>query len=208
MTAFHEVQLPPTISRGARGGASGHKTTIVVSGSGFEQRNIDWAKARGSWNLAYGIKTRDDWESIQAFHFARRGRAHGFRFKDWADYNAEFELIEASADAGQTTVQLIKTYADAEGSYVRTIYKPVSGTVSLYKNGSSTPMAGISVNTVTGLVTVPALSASDVVRATFEFDVPVRFEDDELRSAVEDQDIIEIPDINIVELRLNSSGQG
>jgi uncharacterized protein (TIGR02217 family) len=202
ISMFHEVQLPPTISRGARGGASGWKTTIVVSGSGFEQRNIDWVNARGSWNLAYGIKTRDDWESIQAFHFARRGRVYAFRMRDWADYQATLETIVESATAGQTTAQLTKTYSDSAGSYVRTIYKPVSGTLRLYKNGSATPMTGVYMVPQTGIVTFPALAGGDVVRATFEFDVPVRFDTDELRSAVEDTDIIEIPDILLIEHRL------
>lgn len=207
MPAFHEVQLPPGISRGAVGGP-GHKTTIVATDAGFEQRNADWAKARGQWDIGYSIKTKADMAVIKAFHYARRGRLHGFRFKDWSDYEASLELLIASAVGGETSAQLVKTYTDAGGSYVRTIYKPVSGAVSLYKNGSGTPLGGVSVNTVTGVVTFPALTAVDSLRWTGEFDTPVRFDSDDLRIRVEDDDILEVPSINLVELRLDSSGQG
>jgi uncharacterized protein (TIGR02217 family) len=209
MTAFHEIQLPPGISRGATGGPA-HKTTIVATDAGFEQRNADWAKARGQWDIGYSIKTKADMAVIKAFHYARRGRLHGFRFKDWSDYEASLELLIASAVGGETSTQLVKTYTDAGGSYVRTIYKPIatppSGTAfQLYKNGS--PFAS-SLNTVTGVVTFSALSAADVLRWSGEFDTPVRFDSDDLRIRVEDDDILEVPAINVVELRLDSSGQG
>jgi uncharacterized protein (TIGR02217 family) len=207
MPAFHEVQLPTGISRGAVGGPA-HKTTIVATDSGFEQRNADWAKARGSWDISYGIKTRADMDALLAFHYARRGRLHGFRYKDWSDFTATTELLIASATGGETSTQLVKTYSDSGGSYVRTIYKPVSGTVQLFKNGSGTPLGGVSVNTVTGVVTFPALTAADSLRWSGQFDTPVRFDSDDLRILVQDTDIEEIPAINVVELRLGSDGQG
>ena len=204
MTAFHEVQLPPGISRGATGGP-GHKTTIVVSDSGFEQRNADWSMARGQWDISYGIKTRTDMDAIKAFHYARRGRLHGFRFKDWSDYSVTAQVLIASATGAETSVQLLKTYTDSGGTYTRTIYKPVATGFQLYDNGS--PLTS-SLNTVTGIATFSAVTAGHTITWTGTFDVPVRFDSDDLRIQTNDTDILEVPAINLVELRLDSSGQG
>jgi uncharacterized protein (TIGR02217 family) len=93
--SFHEVQFPPRISRGATGGP-GFKTTIVVTGGGYEQRNIDWQNARGRWEVGHNIKSPGDFGEVLAFFFARRGRAHGFRFKDWLDYRSTVNMqVEA-----------------------------------------------------------------------------------------------------------------
>jgi uncharacterized protein (TIGR02217 family) len=207
MTAFHEVQFPTGISEGATGGPV-FKTEIVATASGFEQRNQNWSKARGSWDIGTGIKSRTDFQDVLEFFYARKGRLHGFRFKDWADYSGTLEVLVAAAAGGETTAQLVKTYTDSGGSYIRTIYKPTSGSLSVYKNGSGTPLGGVTYSTVTGIVTFPSLTAADVLRATYEFDVPVRFEMDDLRLQLTKFDIGDVPSINLVELRLDSSGQG
>ncbi len=58
---------------------------------------------------------------------------------------------------------------------IRTITKPVAGTVQVYLDGVEQP-SGWSVDTTTGLVTfgVPPTLGVEVT-AGFEFDVPVRF---------------------------------
>lgn len=58
MTAFHEVQFPPDISYGATGGP-GYSTSVVATVSGHEKRNANWSEARGRWNVAHGLKRRD-----------------------------------------------------------------------------------------------------------------------------------------------------
>lgn len=208
MTTIIETRLPENIERGAQGSASAWKTRVVTTASGTEYRNKNWSQARGRWNIAYSIKNKTDYSVVQAAHMACNGMTYGFLYKDWADFGASLQVIVADATAGQTTAQLVKTYTFGSASYIRTIYKPVSSSVSLYKNGSGTPMGGVSVNAVTGVVTFGALSLHDVVRATFEFDVAVRFDRDDLPSIVEDEDIIKVGAIDIVELKLDSSGQG
>jgi uncharacterized protein (TIGR02217 family) len=46
MTSFHEVRFPDDIAYGATG-APESATTVVVTGAGHEQPNVDWAEARG-----------------------------------------------------------------------------------------------------------------------------------------------------------------
>ena len=85
--AFHEVRFPDNISRGARGGPE-RRTQIVELASGDEERNSPWADSRRRYDAAYGIRRADDLAAVIAFFEARRGRLHGFRWKDWADYKS------------------------------------------------------------------------------------------------------------------------
>ena len=83
--AFHEVRFPDDISRGARGGPE-RRTQVVELASGDEERNASWADSRRRYDAAYGIRRADDLAAVIAFFEARNGRLHGFRWKDWGDY--------------------------------------------------------------------------------------------------------------------------
>ena len=85
MLAFHAVRAPDNISRGARGGPE-RRTQIAELTSGAEERNASWANSRRRYDVAYGIRRVDDLAAVVAFFEARSGRLHGFRFKDWADF--------------------------------------------------------------------------------------------------------------------------
>ena len=125
---------------------------------GHEKRNVNWAQARGRWDVASGLKKQAQIDELIAFFRARRGKAYGFRFKDWTDYKATGQLLGTGDDA-QTQFQLVKHYPSGSVIEVRTITKPVAGTVKVYLDGVE-QLSGWSVDTTTGLVTfgtAPAL---------------------------------------------------
>jgi uncharacterized protein (TIGR02217 family) len=62
MTGFHEARFSDNIAYGATGGPE-FATTVVVTGPGHEQRNVDWAEARGRWDVATGLRPRRSWTS-------------------------------------------------------------------------------------------------------------------------------------------------
>lgn len=179
---FHDVRLPDEIERGALGGPS-FKTTVLGMSSGHEQRNIDWSEHRHQWDIGYGISDKEDYSDVRAFYVARRGRGHGFRFKDWGDYQlgteASPEVVGLGTGAA-TTFQIIKTY-DPSGPepYIRRVTRPVDGTVRVFLDGVE-QMAGFTVNHATGVVTFSVAPGNGVeVGVVCEFDVPVRFDTDE-----------------------------
>ena len=133
MTGFHEVRFPDNIAYGATGGPE-FATTVVVTGAGHEQRNVNWAEARGRWDVASGLKNQQQLDELIAFFRARKGRAFGFRFKDWTDYKATGQLL-GTGDGTNTTFQLVKHYPSGSVIEVRTVSKPVAGTVQVYKDG-------------------------------------------------------------------------
>ena len=84
VSSFHEVRFPDNIAYGATGGPE-FATTVVATGSGHEKRNVNWSEARGRWDVASGLKKQAQIDELIAFFRARRGKAHGFRFKiPWA----------------------------------------------------------------------------------------------------------------------------
>jgi len=199
MSGFHEVQFPPDISYGASGGP-GDSTTVVTTVSGYERRNANWAAARGRWNVAHGLKKREQVATLIAFFRARRGRAYGFRFRDWTDYQALAQLIGVG-DGATKTFQLIKRYASGGEIEARIIAKPVTGTVKITLDGVEAA-SGWSVNTSTGLVTFTTAPAAGVqVTADFEFDVPVRFDSDQMDITIETYQLGSWGQIQVLEIR-------
>jgi uncharacterized protein (TIGR02217 family) len=198
--AFVEVQFPSDISYGSAGGPE-YATDIVASVGGYEQRNINWEQARARYNVAHGVKTKAQLDALIAFFRARKGRAHGFRFKDWTDYQATNEPL-GTGNGTQTQFQLVKRYVSGSVTDIRTIVKPVSGTVQVYKN-AVLQTTGVSVDTVTGMVIfASAPAAGQAITASFQFDVPVRFDTDKLSASLDAYGIHSWQDISLVEVRV------
>jgi uncharacterized protein (TIGR02217 family) len=204
---FHEIRFPTAIAFHSTGGPV-RKTEIVTLGSGFEERNAVWANSRRQYNVGYGIKTLDDLHATIAFFEARLARLYGFRLKDFADFKSCAPGVAATAldqplgtgDGTTTMFQLAKTYTSGPSSWMRTIQKPVDGTVAVAVNGA-VQGSGVSADPTTGLVTfVTAPAASAVLTAGFEFDVPVRFDTDSLSINLSDFAAGDIPSIPIVEV--------
>ena len=76
MSRFHEVRFPDNIAYRATGGPE-FATTVVATGSGHEKRNVNWAQARGRWDVASRLKKQAQIDELIAFFRARRGRAYG-----------------------------------------------------------------------------------------------------------------------------------
>lgn len=198
--AFDEVRLPTCIEAGAVGGP-GFKTTVITLSSGFEKRNQDWSETRGQWDIAFGIKEKDDLDALIAFFYARRGRARGFRFKDFSDFEMEMQAIGVG-DGSNDEFQIYKRYTSGGVDYDRVITKIVTGTLQVWVNGVLQPGSNYTIDYNTGLITFTSPPAgSAIVSAACEFDVPVRFDIDRLGVNMQHLQQGSIPQINIVEIK-------
>lgn len=191
---FRDISFPPYVARGATGGPS-FSTNVVTLASGAEERNILWANARSKWNISTGIRTRKQMLDVIAFFHVVKGRAYSFRFKDWNDYNATDQLM---VEITPTVWQLVKRYDIGGFQHVRTITKPVVGTVIVMIDGSPIVPAGI--DYLTGQVT-SASDPSSNPTASFEFDVPARFDTDHLPVQANAFDQQVVSQIDLVEVR-------
>lgn len=207
---FHEVRFPLDVSLGSRGGPV-RRTDIVTLSSGREHRNSRWAQSRRRYDAGLGVRSVDALHAVIAFFEERRGRLYGFRFRDRTDWRSGAPSmaptpLDQSIGTGDGTTrqfQLIKTYGSVHAPYQRVITKPVGTDIRVAVNGVEQPSgSAFSCDPATGIVTfVTAPAAGAAITAGFAFDVPVRFDTDELDidlSAFEAGAIPQIPLIEIV----------
>ncbi|MFY9589537.1 DUF2460 domain-containing protein [Rickettsia endosymbiont of Halotydeus destructor] len=201
ITAFAEVQFPPEISYGSKGGPQ-FSTDIVTTFSGHEQRNINWQEARARYDISSGIKTEKQWQQLIAFFRSRRGRAIGFRYKDFADYRAAHQII-GNGNGQQKEFQLVKQYISGDYNYTRIINKPVNNNFCKIYIDSMPIDQGFSIDFTTGIVTFNlAPRNGEEITADFEFDVPVRFDTDHLDLSLDSFAIGSWGNIPLVEIRV------
>ncbi len=210
---FHETRFPTKISLGSMAGTQ-RRTQIVVLGSGREERNSNWADSRRLYNAGYGVKTLDDLYEVMEFYEERRGRLYGFRWKDRLDYKsckpsktpAPTDQVIGTGDGALVSFQLVKTYGGAFSAWQRDIQKPVTGSVRLAVDGvEQTLLADFTVEAKTGVISFVAGSvptSGALVTAGFEFDVPVRFDEDTLEVNLDNFDAGQIQAIPIREIRI------
>jgi uncharacterized protein (TIGR02217 family) len=210
---FHEVRFPTAIAFGASGGPE-RRTEIVTLGSGHEERNSRWADSRRRYNAGYGVRSLDDLHAVIAFFEERRGRLYGFRWRDRTDWKscapgetpAATDQAIGTGDGATTTFQLVKTYGGVDAPWVRTIVKPVVGTVLVAVDGTPASEGGDwTVDPATGVVTFEAgaIPGADApVTAGYAFDVPVRFDTDRLDINLTSFAAGDIPAIPLVEVRV------
>ncbi len=208
---FHETRFPTSISLGSTAGTQ-RRTQIVVLGSGREERNSNWADSQRLYNAGYGIKTLDDLYEVLEFYEERRGRLVGFRWKDRLDFKsckpsktrASTDQVLGTGDGALLSFQLVKIYGGAFSPWTRDITKPVAGSVKIAVDGVDlTEITDFSIDAKSGLVTFSnAPGNGALVTAGFEFDVPVRFDEDTLEVNLEEFDAGQIPSIPIREVRI------
>ena len=158
--SFLEERIDLGIDYGAVGGPE-FNTSVVIVDSGYEQRNINWSQERNSWELGERALKKSELIYIHNFFRRVRGRAVGFRYKDWAGYQVTDAPITLT---GAASYQLQKTETGANNVYARDIKKPVAGTLSFKRNGST--LAGVTVDTTTGIATLTADSTKTITGIT------------------------------------------
>lgn len=195
--SFNESRILDCVAYGSEFGHR-YRTRINELRSGVERRNGEWERPLGRYSIVYQNLRQDDANTVVAAHHACMGRLIGFRFKDWADYQADDEVLGFGTGAVQE-LQLVKTYQFGSLSNTRNIYKPVPS-ITVYENGS--PIAA-SVDYTTGIVTITATLGAEITWSG-EFDVPVRFADDEMSFSIDNRsgDYILNNDVELLEIRV------
>ncbi|MCO4318340.1 DUF2460 domain-containing protein [Phyllobacterium sp. 21LDTY02-6] len=208
MTPFHDVRFPAAVSFGASGGPE-WRNEIVQLTSGREQRNARWAQSRRRYDVGTGLRSLADLEAVMAFFEARRGSLHAFRFQDPFDHLScasgklptPLDQLLGEGDGKRAEFQLVKRYGD----YARHIARPRVETVRVTVGGIE-QRAGLhfSVDGATGRVLFQAHAipqASARITAGFAFDVPVRFDTDQLSACIKSFRAGNIPSIPIIEVK-------
>ena len=206
MPAFHDVQFPLELGYGATGGPQ-FSTQVAVTSSGFEQRNSSWADARLNYDAGVGVRSEADLAALIRFFRARRGQAHGFRFRDPLDHSSRddgavptpVDQALSVGDGVRTRFELIKTYGD-EDAQLRRISRPVAGTVRVALAGVER-LTGWMLDDGGAVDFDVAPAAGVAVRAGYLFDVPVRFAEDRIDVSLSGYRTGDMPSVPLVEIR-------
>ena len=208
MSGFHNVSFPLRLARGAVGGPE-RSTEIFELGDGREARNSTFSGSRRRWEVGSAIRSLDELAQITAFFEARRGRLHGFRFRDPADFKScapsvvpgPLDQLLGVGNGTTTTFQLTKTYGDAAASYTRVITKPIAASVRIAKGGVELPANAFTVDATTGKVSLNVAPLANVeIRAGFVFDTPARFDTDRLDVSLDAFDAGRVVSLSLVEV--------
>jgi uncharacterized protein (TIGR02217 family) len=208
IAAFHEVRFPLRLSFGTSGGP-GRRVEIVRLSTGFEHRNLRHRHSVRRYDAGSGLRSLADLAEVMAFFEARRGRLTGFRFRDPLDWHSAphgapvgaFDQLLGIGDGTTTHFDLRKTYGEGDAAYHRPIEKPVAGTVTVAVDGTETA-AGVAIDTLAGSVTFASPpGAGEAVTAGFAFDVPVRFDVEQLSVNLAAFEAGDIPSIPLIEIR-------
>jgi len=207
--SFHDVRFPVDIALNSEGGPE-RRTDIIALVSGHEERNSPWRNSRRRFNAGYGVKSIDDIERVIAFFEARKGRLHSFRFRDPFDYKscalrdipAFNDQILGEGDGQRSVFELKKSYGDEAANYMRPITKPVAGTLIVAVDDViQTSGVDYEVDIAVGAVSFFNVPSADArINAGFLFDIPVRFDTDQLQISLAAFKAGDIPNIPLVEV--------
>lgn len=199
--SFIEEQFPTCVSFGSSGGP-GFKTSVFEFDSGFTAAEIEWEQIRAKYEVTFENATPADIDEIETFFYGMRGRAMGFRYKDWSDYQIANQNVFIG-DGVTRSFQLFKRYTSGQYTYDRIIKKPISASAEISVDDVVQIYNGdFFVNSVTGAITFPSPPAlGAIVRIDYiEFDVPVRFDTDSLDVSYDDFHQLSTDSIPLVEV--------
>ena len=194
---------------GASGGPE-RRVDIVTLGSGAETRNTPWAHGRRRYDIGGAVRTLDEMHELIAFFEARRGKLHGFRFRDPFDFKscapsetpAATDQVIGEGDGERDAFQLLKAYGDGVDAYLRPITKPAAGSVNIAIDGAVVSPAAYGVSDLGIITFTEPPAAGAVVSAGFLFDTPVRFDIDRLDLAIDGFGAGHAVAVPLVEVRL------
>ncbi len=172
-------------------------TTILVTGAGNEQRFKRWVQPRYRYQFEQGPVPKAVSQALEAFLIARDGQFQGFRFEDYADY--QITALTDTVQLTATSFQLVKRYTSGSVTRIRTIYKPVAGTVAVF-NQSSVAVTGWTVDTTTGIITFGA-APGYIPKATATFHVPVRLDTEQMSRNMITPGALDVAGLSLLELR-------
>ncbi|RUM97918.1 hypothetical protein EET67_09900 [Pseudaminobacter arsenicus] len=195
------VILSERVALGFRGGPT-FSTDKVSAITGRERRLQNRAIAIHRYSWSQENRKRDLIDELRGFWFDRRGDLKAWLLKDWADFSAVSEPL-GIGDGTATDFQIVKTYSAGVNPYVRVIRHIKAGTLTVFLD--DLPQTETTHYTVgaTGLISfVSAPSVGQVVTASFEFYVPVRFDGDEFMASIPfaTPQLLNVDDIQAVEV--------
>lgn len=191
MQNFHNVSFPDFLARAASASVS-FITQICESASGSETRKIERDIPLRKYSIKNVICTSEEYENFISFFQSRRGAGYAFRFKDYFDYKVSYQQISI-----KDKFIPVKYYEDKEKGNIRSNIFVITESLKLKHNGKN---IDFKYEKETGFVLQKSLKEESIVEISFEFDVMVRFNQDEVKYHLDSNGCFVIDDIELIEV--------
>lgn len=187
-----EAPVFPVASSQGTGVGPGFKTDVLRIESGHELRETANINNRNRFTVSLVNKKQSELENLIALTHIMRGRGRVFRYKDWLEFKTTTpdgtigisDQTIGIGDGTTTAFQLTKTFfKDTEKNnvdHIRTITRPVLGTVRVSIDDVETFAFRIDYGSGKIFFTT-APAADEVIKWGGEYDVPCRFDNDDIR---------------------------
>ena len=187
----------------------------MLLSSGHEERNTRWADSRRRYNAGTGVHSIADLHTLIDFFEERRGRLYGFRWRDRGDWKScPPDETPAAGRPGDRHGRQRDRRLPAREDVWRRHRDPIAHDREAGRRArcalrstarQQTEGTDFLVDTATGIVTFQPGHVPDdgaAVTAGFEFDVPVRFDTDQLTMNLSTFEAGDVPNVPVVEIRI------
>lgn len=186
------------------------RTEVATGLTGYQQTNATMPDPLHVFDITQAMREIDisntpgyGYRVVRDFFNVVKGKAIGFRARNWWDYKDDgLGILGTGVGNGTTTVfQIAKRYVAGALSTDKAIRKPVSGTLVVKVNGVT--VSNYTTDFTTGLVTFAAAPANGaVLTCAYEYDLPVRFDRDLIRVHPDSGGLAIVEGLAMLEYRL------
>jgi uncharacterized protein (TIGR02217 family) len=182
ITIYSDVILAANvISAAGLRGKNMRRNTRSMLPNGQERINIDWDRTLRQYEMGFIPMAASVWQTIEGLHEVTEGGAYGFLLQDPKDGAASY-AVGLVTGITSTTFQLKKRYTSIGSTRTkdRTIKRPLASPFAVKISGVVTAPANYTLNTTTGVLTIPAAPSAATVTWEGMFYVPVHFGNDDI----------------------------
>ena len=206
ITVYADVILPHSVLAAGVRGKNIRKNTRSMGQNGQPNINVDWARTQRQFELGTTPMLPSAWAAIEGLFEVTDAGAYGFLMQDPKDASAT-HATGAATGITSTTFQLQKTYTSVGSTRTKTrkITRPMAAGFAVNVNSVFLAPASYTLNTVTGVLTIPSAPAANLVTWLGGFYVPVHFASDEIdwdlvRSGPESTRLMAGPSVVLMEV--------
>lgn len=182
ITIYSDVILSASvISAAGLRGRNMRRNTRAMLPNGRGKINVEWDRTLRQYEMGFIPMDVSVWQTIEGLHEVTDGGAYGFLLGDPKDGSAGYDAGIVSGITS-TTFQLVKRYTSFGSTRTkdRVITRPLAAPFAVKISGVVTSPANYTLDTDTGILTIPAAPAAATVTWAGRFYVPVHFADDQI----------------------------
>ena len=208
ITVLADVIVPNSILAAGVRGKQIRNNTRTEALNGRQTINVNWSRTLRQYEFGFVPLSIDQWATIEAMFEVTEGGAFGMLLQDPKDQTVKITEGVATLISG-TTYQLHKrtTSAGSTRTKDRRITRPIAAGFDLKVSGVSLTVGSqYTLNTVTGVVTIPSAPSAATITWSGSFYVPVHFQSDQIdwdivRSGPYDTRLLAGPTVTLQEVR-------